>query len=30
MPVRHVLICDARCNVKHDDAALAVDVITIS
>ena len=30
MPVWHVLVGDTRCDVKHDDAALAVDVVAIS
>ena len=30
MPVRHVLVCDARGDVEHDDAALAVDVVAIA
>jgi hypothetical protein len=30
MPVGHVLVSNARCNVEHDDAALAVDIITVS
>lgn len=30
MPVGHVLVCDARRHVEHDDAALAVDVVTIT
>jgi hypothetical protein len=29
MPVRNVLVCDAGSNVKHDDAALALDVVTV-
>jgi hypothetical protein len=30
VPVRDVLVGDARCDVKHNDAALAVDVVTVS
>lgn len=30
MPVRNVLVRDARCDVKHDDAALAVNVVSVS
>ena len=30
VPVGDVLIGDARCDVEHDDTALAVDVITVS
>lgn len=30
MPVRHVLICYARCDVEHDNTALAIDIIAIS
>ena len=30
VPVGHVLVCDTRSYVKHDDAALAVDVIAIA
>ena len=30
MPVGYVLVCDTGCNVKHDDTALALDIITIS
>jgi len=30
MPVWHVLVGDTRSDVKHDDTALAVDVIAIS
>jgi hypothetical protein len=30
MPVGHVLVRDARRHIKHDDAALAVDVVTIT
>ena len=30
MPIRHVLVCDTRSDVKHDDATLAVDVVAIS
>ena len=30
VPVGHVLVCDARRHVKHDDAALAIDVVAIA
>jgi hypothetical protein len=30
VPVGDVLVSNARCNVEHDDAALAVDIITVS
>lgn len=30
MPVGNVLVRDARSDVKHDDAALAVDVVSIA
>lgn len=30
MPVRHVLVCDTRRDIKHDDTALALNVVTIS
>lgn len=30
MPVWYILVCNARGHIKHDDAALSVDVITIS
>lgn len=30
MPVRHVLVCDTGCNVKHDDTTLALNIIAIS
>ena len=30
MPVGDVLVSNARCNIEHDDAALAVDIIAIS
>lgn len=30
MPIGHVLICDPGCDIKHDDAALALDVVAIS
>lgn len=30
MPVGNVLVCDARGDVEHDDAALAVDVVSIA
>lgn len=30
MPVGHVLVGDAGCDVEHDDSALAVDVVSIA
>lgn len=30
MPVGNVLVCDARCDVEHDNAALSVDVVSIA
>lgn len=30
MPVRHILVCDSRGNIEHDDATLALYVITIT
>ena len=30
MPVGHVLVGDARCDVKHDDGALALDIVAIT
>ncbi len=30
MPVGHVLVGDSGCDVKHDDTALAVDVVPVS
>lgn len=30
MPVWHILVCNTRGHIKHDDTALSVDVITIS
>lgn len=30
MPVGHVLVCDTRGYIKHDDTALAVDVVAIA
>jgi hypothetical protein len=30
VPVGDVLVGDARCNIEHDDAALAVDIVTVS
>lgn len=30
MPIRNVLVGDARCYVKHDNTALTVDVVSIS
>jgi len=30
MPIRNILICDAGSDVKHDDTALSVDIISIT
>ena len=30
VPVRHILVCDSRRNIEHDDATLALYVITIT
>jgi hypothetical protein len=30
VPVGNVLVCDTRCDIKHDDTALALDIITVS
>lgn len=30
MPVGNILVGDSGCDVKHDDAALSVDVVSIS
>lgn len=30
MPVRNVLVGDARGDIEHDDAALPVDVVSVS
>jgi len=30
MPVRNILVCDTRSDVKHDDTTLALDVVTIA
>lgn len=30
MPVGHILVGDSRCDVKHDDATLSLDVVTVS
>lgn len=30
MPVGDVLVCDTRGDVEHDDAALAVDVVSVT
>ena len=30
MPVRHVFVRHARCNVKHDNGALPLDVVTVA
>ena len=30
MPVGDVLVCDTRCDIKHDDTALSVNVVSIT
>ena len=30
MPIRDVLIGNARCNIKHDDTALPINIITVA
>lgn len=30
MPVWHILVCNTRGHIKHDDTAMSVDIITIS
>lgn len=30
MPVRHIFVCDTRCDVKHDDGTLALNVIAVT
>ena len=30
MPVGNILVRDSRCDIKHDDATLALDIISIS
>lgn len=30
MPCRHVLVCEPRCDIKHDDSTLAVNVIAVT
>jgi hypothetical protein len=30
VPVGNVLVCNARSDIKHDDTALAVDVVSIT
>lgn len=30
VPVGNVLVCDSRCNVKHDDTTLTLDVVSIT
>jgi hypothetical protein len=30
VPVGNVLVCDARGDVEHDDAALAIDVVAVA
>lgn len=30
MPVGYILVCDTRCDIKHDDTALSVNVVSIT
>ena len=30
MPVGNVLVCDAGCDIKHDNTTLPVDIVAIS
>ncbi len=30
VPCGHVLVCEAGCDVKHDDSTLAMDVVAIT
>lgn len=30
VPGGHVFVCDARCDVEHDDGALALDVVAVA
>jgi hypothetical protein len=30
VPIGNVLVCDTRSDIKHDDTALAIDVVSIS
>ena len=30
MPVGDILVCNTGCDVEHDDAALAVDIVSIT
>lgn len=30
MPVGHILVCDAGCDIEHNDTALTLDVVTVS
>ena len=30
VPVGHILVCDPRCHVKHDDGTLALDVVAVA
>lgn len=30
VPVGNVLVCDTRCDIKHDDTTLPVDIVAIS
>lgn len=30
MPVGHIFVCDARCHIEHNNAALALDIVSIT
>mgnify|MGYP007110338867 CR=1 FL=1 len=30
MPIRHIFVCDTRCNIEHNDSSLALNVVPIS
>lgn len=30
MPIWHVLVCDTWCHIEHDDAALPIDIISVT
>lgn len=30
MPVGHILVGDSRCDIKHDDTALAIDIVSVT
>lgn len=30
MPIRHILIRDPGCDIKHDDSTLSLDVVTVT